>query len=742
MPDRLASYRLGSEAISGTFTRAAPSAVVTGPAATVATTTTTVTWTYSSPVSRGQDGYRVRLESADGAVTFYDTGTLLGTGSVLSLAVSYLLNDQSTYRAVVNVSDGYDWSADAYLSFNVALPDVGSYPDADVGSKYEVGINGVGYMLADQPGTDFAYGYQAVPLDSPRFATGDTPFSEAVDRYTFVGWSDWREGAGQKYRNRADSSTSSFYDSEGIDPFTSPSLKLLNSTASTLSTSYATPLTVVAGNQLYVQTNVKTLTNVATIGGTTTGFGIAAATTIVALASDGTNWYAADGANIFKGSTAGDPGAAWSTIDATVMAYAADRLCVAYATSPSTTPNTFSTLKLDGTEDVAGGRYIGVAGSTITSIVGGNGYIWFAVQRGQQGLVYAYKAGSTDAPFVAFEFPVGQFPMALGFYLSNVFIRCAEAKSGGGATASIYRAATSDGKLVPTLVTKIDSGTDDHTVGSWAGNSTLALFSWKKLTAAGASGVGAIDLATGGWARWVYAPSSSVSGDVVSVVSWNGRIVFSVAGSGVYAEGTTPLLTGNLRTDVADLGTSLAKVFGEVKLETVPLPNGGSVVIEYTLDDRASYGASPFTLTGSGLQTLSGNIDKQSSSIGLRLTLNAAAGVSPEVRTVNVRTHPYGLEDEILTLPINCADNLSLLNGSRDPDSGPRRGARRARTLRSLMQTRVKVQDIDWDVENPSSSIWEVQSVKVTASGAVFDPHVNRQSMDLVAVLTLRRTLK
>lgn len=728
---------LGVEELGADFIRSPPSCALTAPASTISSSAVTVSWTYTSIIPRAQAFYRVRLLNQDGSVVFFDS--LSVAGAVTTTVPAYVLGDGSVYLVALSVSDGFDWSGEVTSTFLVQGSDVSTYTNALVGSVYEVGINGVGYMLADRTEQDLQYRRQTTTLTRPqRYAQGNTPFSEAIERYTFIGWADWRDGAGQRLRHRDDSTPAAFYDSEGINPFVSTGLELLPATVLTLTNAYSNPLSVIASNKLYSLTGTNTVTEVASIGGATTPFTVAGQTTSLAMASDGTNWYLGDGANVHRGATGADPGAAWSTVDARVMAWAADRLCVAYPSSGST-PNVFSTLNTTGVEEVANGRITLPVGSTITSITGGDGYVWFAARRNQQGLVYAWKAGAADSPFVAFEFPAGQFPQSLGFYLGNVFVRTVEPLSAGGAKASIYRAATSAGRLVPTLVTQLESTTDDHTLGAWGGDDRFGMFSWKKVAASGASGVGAIDLSTGGYARWLYAPSAAANGDVVSVLNWNGRTVFSIAGYGVCHEGTAPLATGNLKTDLADLGTSLSKVFSQLKADLAPLPTGGTLVVEYSMDGGASYSPTTFTLSGAGLQTLQGEIAKQNVTLCLRITLTAAA-TSPVLRSLTVRAHPLGLADQVLVLPINCSDVLAGLNGQELPESGPGTGAARARLLETLSETRVRLQDIDWTL-NQSATIWEVDSVDVRSAG-VFARSQNRQVQSQVAVLLLRRSLK
>src|SRR5210317_2021308 len=105
-------------------------------------------------------------------------------------------------------------------SIFVDLPEV---TDADinreVGSIYEVGINGSGYMLDDSP-EEQGYEGGAVPLLPDRLATTETPLSESINRYQFYDQSLFEGGQGQKVANRLDDDPRKYNEGLSIDPFT------------------------------------------------------------------------------------------------------------------------------------------------------------------------------------------------------------------------------------------------------------------------------------------------------------------------------------------------------------------------------------------------------------------------------------------------------------------------------------------------------------------------------------------
>ena len=108
--------------------------------------------------------------------------------------------------------------AEDVLTLDVEYVDVHAFADnTAVGHRYQVGINGVGYMLADHPEKGDEYRRQVIPLDPQRLATSDTPFSEAIERYSFAAADTWESGSGQRYLHRGSSTAAAYHESTGLD---------------------------------------------------------------------------------------------------------------------------------------------------------------------------------------------------------------------------------------------------------------------------------------------------------------------------------------------------------------------------------------------------------------------------------------------------------------------------------------------------------------------------------------------
>ena len=87
----------------------------------------------------------------------------------------------------------------------------------------------------------------------------------------------------------------------------------------------------------------------------------------------------------------------------------------------------------------------------------------------------------------------------------------------------------------------------------------------------------------------------------------------------------------------------------------------------YSIDAGGSYQ----TITGgsvssAGSKTLAVELASQGPSIGLQVLLGASA-TSPTVSSLTTKVHAIGLADQLVTLPVNCSDNVMDLRGNPIP---------------------------------------------------------------------------
>lgn len=733
---RLGGDTLGVEALAASVLRTPPVPTITSPIGTVTTSTIEVTWTYSSPIGRAQTHYRVVLQNQAGSELF-DTGKLAGTAT--SYALGYVLSPFAAYRLLVGVSDGLDGADDPVLLSSgwtyadFTTQDVGS--DAEdllsVGKIYEIGLNGVGYMLADHPDQQFRYQRQTVQLTPERLATGSTPFSEAIDRYNFIVQSDWTGGAGQTYLDRANSDPTRYSHSEWVNPFEQGELFCLATPelhiASTYQSGAECRTAVVAGGDVYVQTADEELTALDEPGGVAVPFDTGLATAILGLASDGTYWYASDGASIRRNNTAADPGSDWSTDNCSEIEWVGDRLA---GFDNVAAPVEFLHFSPAGAETVEA-TY---TDATLKGLTGGDGFVWFGVNRSGTGVVNAWQLDSPDAPFIGLSLPAGETVDSLFFYLGNVFI----ASETEDDRFRIYRCVPSEGRLTPQFLLETNSTGQSYPI-QWAGRDRFVAFAWNTMNRGGSSGLGVIDLESGGFARWYAAGGGGALGKPISgVVRWQGDFGFVVSAGnqgGFYGVDLTPELhEGFAETSVSDLATNVVKVLDTVALSTQPL--NGSVEVFYSTDSNGTF-VSIGSMSGSGSTLTDFQAEIPGSSFGFKVTLTPDSSEGPVVKLLSAKVHPLGLKDQVVVLPVDCTDERVSLTGKLTPDSGRGRGREIARTMDSLVGTNVLLQDVDWPDE--PSSTYQVVSCELAEKGAAYSRHETKRKAHAVAMVTLRK---
>ena len=729
----IASQQIAATGIAGQLLREPPTVVVTAPIGPLLDPTVTVAWTYSSVLSKPQSSYRVQILNQFESAVLFDSGVIRSADT--SYDCPFLLSSGSQYVVKVTCSDGTDDGSDTspFSSEQVGVNDFAE--EGAVGPVYEVAINGLGLRLAENPQRPDKR--STGQLQSPRLATGSTPFSEAIERYSFAGTGDWTLGAGQEMADRAESDPRAYLDSECVNPFEPGGLRLLNRTAVEVASTATGQFATVASGKLFVKSDTDEMLMQAIPGGTPAAVAFTGET-IERAASDGTHWYVSTaGREIFQGASTAI-GTAWADLTAQTSAidlieWCSDRLGVAYMNGSGQA--CFSTLSPSGAEETAGGRFKH-SDAEITAITSGDGYVWYSVNRSDRSVVYAWQLGSADASFVALELPKGEYVTALYHYLGNVMIRAATDVDATTVKASIYRAVPNQGELSPERVTTMETEGVDQGPGRFVGLDRFVLFSWAEMALDGRSGVGAIDLSTGGWCKWLQAPSDTHVAAVPDLFVWNNLAGFSVDGVGAVWESSVPCASGFLISSVGDGGSGLTKVIDEVMVKTEPLPASATVSVEVSVDDANSF-VSFGTVAQAGSKGGTFLLGEEASAVATRLVLTAAGVGSPVVRIAQYKLHPLSAVDTVVELPVDCSDRMVGANGVEIQDAQPV-GLDRARWLEGLVGTRVRFQDVDWPVTRQAET-WEMVSAEYSALGVYTRSIARRAESAAVCVVTLRR---
>lgn len=711
-----------------TFNFGAPAVTLTGSQYSEAANIV-VGWDFVDGLGYDQVAYRVTVANAQ-SLTVWDSGwvpSVVGSGGSDSVAVPVTLTS-GLWDVEVTARNLFDAEASAAATWTVdvseSIAQAASLYD-NVGVIAEVAVQGVPLMLFDGRDDKQQWRYQRrrVPLDAPRFSTGDTPFNQSFDRYTFLGQGEWDGGAGQTWGDRDDDDRSAFAQSWNVDPFTvDGGFKLL---PGTVHRSAATAVRLEPlGDGLVVQTspsaieytNDDSVWNSFAIGASASDF----------TSDGGAYWYAACGASgVYRGQAG--PGSSWSSVELETIGFAGNRVLGGQRQGASVTPNELVTIAPNaGLEETL---ITFAEGTTVCCFVAGSGFVWFIAERGSWSAVYAWQVGSEDSPRQVAEMPAGEQAVELFHYQQQVFVRT-ESETG----STIWRAPyDQNGRLSLNALVELD-GTSGR---GFAAERGRVFFGWTAMGDADESGVGCVNLSTGGWCRWLH--DDVASGDVLAVTHWDGKLRFVVAGHGLVSESAALSDDGWLLTSRLDGGGStLGKIWDKVSVTCASLPAGCEVELLASYNQGVSF-EQVGVLSATGIRSGEWTVDKTSKTLALRVNVSSSAGLGPTVHVLQTQFHPQQVSDQMLQLPVACFDTVAGLNEKPLPGQAGQKsaGAMLARLLESWSNELVLVQDVDWMPGDPGE-VYEligVESEKVS----LYDDHRGGQQVGVVTMLGLRR---
>jgi hypothetical protein len=251
----------------------------------------------------------------------------------------------------------------------------------------------------------------------------------------------------------------------------------------------------------------------------------------------------------------------------------------------------------------------------------------------------------------------------------------------------------------------------------------------------GDSGVGQYSLATGGYAKFLFPPSTN-TGEVLAVFRYDQRIGFAAGTSRLLFEDKTTVLSrsgaGQLTTSREDLGSLSRKVIDELTI-AVDGPLAGSsqsVVVEIDVDDNVGWRTIGTLRTD---RSLTGTFPVNLECVQWRLRVTQSTA-SPSVASVTLKLHALGEVDEVVQVPVSLADTGTTTAGR--PVTGNSSPMQRFRFLRQLVGSRVVFQDVDFD-DTGVSEVYELVGCQYSAFG--LSQRSTRTEGNAMAVLTLRR---
>ena len=617
-------------------------------------------------------------------------------------------------------------TADTVTIF-IDLADLGDFtPNPDVGTIYEVAINGDGLMLAEDPDQGIVYSRGQVPLFPERLATTDTPFSQAINRYTFYSLSQFDGGEGETFMSRPDTDTKKYRRGSAINPFDDGVLSLGPSAASEHDTAFAGARMTVVGSTLYVVAAADELDYCTAGGGWNTLASITdttGAVTITGLTSDGNRWYAATGRSIIRGTTT-DPGADWSTVDAVDVVWAAGRIMAAVKGGSSTTPNILMPINDSGTDESSGGLIIFPEEQEI--LLGGvaQGVFFFGVKAGTDSAIYGWRLGLQEGG--AYFTPVEAFPLPDGADLVSV-----DARAGSvwftvveiDGTMVLYRGVPSNQDGLQVVRVAELEGHGSQAFSSVVEYDNKVVIPW-------ATQLGAVGLESGGFARWTDALAEEVNG----VAVWDGTVVAVDTTGEVWRFDDGFAEAGYVTSPVMDGASTLDKIWDSVSVVCEPISANEAIQIQYSVDGGESWNTVG-TVSSAGVARREFDIGIQSPTLALRANLTGPGTTTPSLISLSAQVHPLGITDRMVVLPVRCADTVRGLEGQIIDGTGRGYGARLARRLEGYAGQRVQFQDIDW----PEVGLTEVYEVMQAETSSMWVQNNGSPQLTSVVTLTMRK---
>jgi hypothetical protein len=528
---------------------------------------------------------------------------------------------------------------------------------------FPVGIDGRPYMI-DQRSNQFSRAFEQRVRDSVDQSTAPGEAAINPGGLWRRGEVSWHLGAGQKYADTAEGQDYRFFKSKGVNPWVKGQLTLLNSTAlrgASTFTGSNLPMVEVNG-YIYVgdgQTLKYTQDPFAATPVWTSVTTGAPTATINDIATDGKQIYVAyanEGVmmtTIGGSSVANHYATSGGTYDYTKLGFAKGFILGFHNDTANShihiIPYTASTSHGTATATIRDPNF------TCTGIVGGQNHIYVAGRSSDTGLIYrlGIKAdGTVDVAIVALELPIGEYPTSIYGYLGGILIgtnkgvRYATADNNGNLIA---------GALIPTTGDVTDFTAEDRFV--W--------FTWTNYDNT-SGGLGRLDLAN------FIAPNTPAhatdlmynsTAAVKSVVSLNGKRVFSISAVGVVAEDTANLVTiGSIETGIYRWGIPDRKFIARVDTRSLPLKG---TIASYLSLDGADFDFLGVWNNADDTENSFNGSDDKAIEAHFKFELNRlSALVGPTLTRWTSRAYAAPFRSELFRLPLLVHQQLRL----RDKD--------------------------------------------------------------------------
>ena len=514
---------------------------------------------------------------------------------------------------------------------------------------YPVAIAGRPYML-DQKSGRYGRAFEArirESVDQNNIPGEATINPQGLWRRSQV---SWHKGSGQVYADTGETQDYRFDTSKNIDPWTKGELKLLPTVTNVYSSSNTNVRICAADGRLYL-TDGQTLKYTTDLSTYTTVTGTPAAT-INGLTTDGFNvWVSFSGNGIYKTDTSTSAAASYNTgHDWNQLQYVKGRL-MAFGTGTDSYKLWNITASGNNpavlyTHPNTKFNWVGAAG--------GQQHIYVGGYAGGVSLIYrtAIKADGTslDIPTQAAELPQGEVLHSLYGYLSYIVA--------GTSKGIRFCTSDNDGNLVvgPLLETTTS-------VYAACGDGRYIWYGWSNFDSS-STGLGRMDISElNGVNEPAYASDlmATTQGDVLGIVNWSGKRLFSVSGQGLYYESSNLCADGYITSGVWRWGIPDRKFLPRFDTRTNPLK--GSVTVALAFDGGSYESLTPVTATNSTeFTTVCPETGFSQVAIKLTLTRSATTTVGPTLTRWQARAYAAPLRAHIFSVPILLHNKIRLAN--------------------------------------------------------------------------------
>jgi hypothetical protein len=530
------------------------------------------------------------------------------------------------------------------------------------GVQYDVAIAGMPWLIkADDQNVLTRAG---APIKKSQFDNQQEPGEQSLSGWWYRAQSSFIGGAGLLYQDPSSDNQYAirYGDSVGVNPWTNGKLTLLRETTQRIADATASRHFLVGwndGTDRYwsaVGTALKSDTGSATTTITWGGAG-----TIRSLASDGTNYYAADSTGIYRGAGNGAGSLIWNTGSAnTVIRWVKGRLMAGIG------PSIY--------ELTTGGPALPTAKFTHlnsswqwTDIAEGTNAIYASGYAGSQGAIYKFvldTAGTvptlSSGGILAAQLPRGEVVHSMTTYLGSFIgigtsrgFRVGEINDNGDIQYGPLLIENSSGVRAVAAYDRFFFVAATNAIESKSGLYRVDL------------GQPVQDNGISAGTRYAYATDlqAKVTGEVsaVTVFGNSDRLALAVIGSGSYLESASTLeasgylTTGRVRYNTlenklfkfASVRTP-ASIFGTVSLAVID-PGGAETSI-ITMAEGSSVAIEDVALV-----TPAQPVEW----IALKMTLTRSASDTTEGGEVNgwqLKAMPGVVRQRIFTLPLSCSD--------------------------------------------------------------------------------------